>query len=290
MSHAIRIHKPGGPEVLKWEEVEVGDPGPGQVRLRQEAAGLNFIDVYHRTGLYPQQAAVHPRRRGRRRRRGGRARRCQRQSGRSGRLCRADRRLCRRAADRRRPGGEAARRYLLRASRRDDAPGHDRADAAPLGVPDPEGDTILVHAAAGGVGLIMCQWAAALGATVIGTVGTRRKSRARACPWLRPPDRLFAPGLRRGGATHHGRREAAGGLRFGRPDTFLKSLDCLKTRGLMVSFGNASGPPEPIAPGILAQKGSLYPDAADAVPLYRHSRATRAERARTVRHGRRAAR
>ena len=75
MPHAIRIHETGGPEVLKWEEVEVGEPGPGQVKLRQEAAGLNFIDIYHRTGLYPQSAAVHSggRRRGRgRKRRPGR--------------------------------------------------------------------------------------------------------------------------------------------------------------------------------------------------------------------------
>ena len=70
MPHAIRVHQTGGPEVLQWEEVEVGEPGPGQVRLRQEAAGLNFIDVYHRTGLYPQPLPFTPGRRGRRRGRG----------------------------------------------------------------------------------------------------------------------------------------------------------------------------------------------------------------------------
>jgi NADPH2:quinone reductase len=124
--------------------------------------------------------------------------------------------------------------------------------------PVARGDTILVHAAAGGVGLIMCQWAAALGATVIGTVGTEEKAelaRAHGCahPILYSSQDFVAQV-----------NEITAGEKLpvvydsvGRT-TFMKSLDCLKVRGLMVSFGNASGPPKPIPPTLLAQKGSLY--------------------------------
>ena len=148
--------------------------------------------------------------------------------------------------------------YLDRAGCRHDASGHDRADAASLGFPVQKGDMILVHAAAGGVGLIMCQWAAALGATVIGTVGTRREGRARASARLRASDPLHEAGFRGRGAPDHRRRKLPVVYDCVGRDTFLKSLDCLKLRGLMVSFGNASGPPDPIPPNLLAQKGSLY--------------------------------
>jgi NADPH2:quinone reductase len=121
-----------------------------------------------------------------------------------------------------------------------------------------KGDTILVHAAAGGVGLIMCQWAAALGATVIGTVGTEEKAElARAHGCAHPivySKQNFVTEVQR---ITKGEKLPVVYDSVGR-DTFMKSLDCLKIRGLMVSFGNASGAPDPIAPNILAQKGSLY--------------------------------
>jgi NADPH2:quinone reductase len=258
MPHAIRIHKTGHPEVLQWEEVEVGDPGPGQVKISQKAAGLNFIDVYHRTGLYKQELPFTPGVEGAGTveavgadvtnvKEGDRVA----YAGPTGgyaeeRLIDADRVVklpksisCEQAAGMMLQGMTA--QMLLRSV-----------------FPVHEGDMILVHAAAGGVGLIMCQWAAALGATVIGTVGTEEKAelaRMHGCahPIVYSKQDFLA----------EVRRIAAGEKlpvvydSVGR-DTFMKSLDCLKVRGLMVSFGNASGAPEPIAPGLLAQKGSLY--------------------------------
>jgi NADPH2:quinone reductase len=124
--------------------------------------------------------------------------------------------------------------------------------------PVAEGDTILIHAAAGGVGLMMCQWASALGATVIGTVGTEEKAelaRAHGCAHPIVYSRQdFVAEVQR---ITDGEKLPVVYDSVGR-DTFLKSLDCVKVRGLMVSFGNASGPPEPIPPNLLAQKGSIY--------------------------------
>ncbi|HWI88721.1 MAG TPA: quinone oxidoreductase, partial [Sphingomicrobium sp.] len=176
MPHAIRVHQTGGPEVLQWEEVEVGEPGPGQVRLREEAAGLNFIDVYHRTGLYPQPMPFTP--------------------GVEGAgvidaigpdvtgLSIGDR-----VAYAGPIGGYAEERLIdaARLVKLPDAISTEQAAAMMLqgmtahmlirSVHRVEaGETILVHAAAGGVGLIMCQWAKALGATVIGTVGSDQKA------------------------------------------------------------------------------------------------------------------
>ncbi len=212
MPHAIRIHQTGGPEVLQWEEVEVGEPGPGQVKLRQEAAGPQLHRRLSPDGAVPAAAALHPRRRGSRNCRSSWPRRRGRKSRRPCRLCGADRRLCRGAADRCRTAGETpgsisseqaagmmlqgmTAHMLLRSVHRVTA-----------------GETILIHAAAGGVGLIVCQWAKALGATVIGTVWLRREGRARPGPRLRPPDRLHPAGLRRRGEPHHQRREASGRL------------------------------------------------------------------------------
>ena len=258
MSHAIRIHKPGGPNVLKWEEVEVGDPGPGQVKLRQEAAGLNFIDVYHRTGLYPQKAPFTPGVEG------------------AGVIEAVAPDVSNvKPGDRvayAGPIGGYAEERLIEADRVVKLPeGMDSGQAAAAMLqgmtaqmllrsvfPIHEGDTILVHAAAGGVGLIMCQWAAALGATVIGTVGTDEKAelaRAHGCahPIIYSRQDFVAEVQR----ITNGDKLPVVYDSVGRT-TFLKSLDCLKLRGLMVSFGNASGAPDPIAPGVLAQKGSLY--------------------------------
>src|SRR3954465_8231450 len=258
MNHAIRIHKTGGPEVLEWNEVDVGEPGPGQVTLRQEAAGLNFIDVYHRTGLYKQELPFTPGVEG--------AGVVEAVGSDVSNVKKGDRVAYAGAL-----GGYAEERLI-------DA---DRVVKLPKGVsaeqaagmmlqgmtaqmllrsvfPVHEGDTILVHAAAGGAGLIMWQWAAALGATVIGTVGTEEKAelaRAHGCahPIVYSKQNFVAEVQRITG----GEKLPVVYDSVGR-DTFMKSLDCLKVRGLMVSFGNASGPPDPIPPGVLAQKGSLY--------------------------------
>src|SRR3954454_21346898 len=258
MPHAIRVHEVGGPEVLKWEEVTVCDPGPGQVRLRQHAVGLNFIDVYHRTGLYPQPLPFTPGVEG------------------AG-IVEAvgpdvdELKIGDRVAYAGPIGGYAEVRLIDagRVVKLPDAIPSEQAAAAMLQgmtvhmllsrvYPVQAGDTILIHAAAGGGGLIACQWAKALGATVIGTVGSDEKAelaRAHGCdhPIIYTREDFVAEVDRvTSGAKLPVVYDSVG------KDTFLKSLDCLRPRGLMVSFGNASGPPEPIAPGLLAQKGSLF--------------------------------
>ncbi len=258
MTHAIRIHETGGADALKWEEVNVGEPGPGQVRIRQAAAGLNFIDVYHRTGLYPQQTPFTPGVEG------------------AGIVDGVGE-----GVDALRPGdrvayagpiGGYAEERLIDADRLVKLPediAFDQAAGMMLqgmtarmllrAVHEVKsGDTILVHAAAGGVGLILCQWASALGATVIGTVSTEEKAelaRAHGCAhpilytkqdFVAEVDKITAG--QKVSVVYDGVGKA----------TFVKSLDCLRSRGLMVSFGNASGPVEPISPLILSQKGSLF--------------------------------
>lgn len=258
MPHAIRVHETGGPEVLRWEEVEVGDPGPGQVRIRQEAAGLNFIDVYHRTGLYKLDLPFTPGVEGagvvemvgpgvENLKTGDQVTYASQIGGYAElRLIDADRVVklppqisTEQAAAMMLQGLTA--RMLVRAIHRVQA-----------------GDTILIHAAAGGVGLIVCQWAKALGANVIGTVGSDEKAdlaRAHGCDhpivYTREDFALEVDRIT------DGRKLPVVYDSVGR-DTFMKSLDCLAPRGLMVSFGNASGPPDPIAPGLLLQKGSLF--------------------------------
>ncbi|HEV8407473.1 MAG TPA: quinone oxidoreductase [Sphingomicrobium sp.] len=258
MPHAIRIHKTGHPEVLQWEDVKVGDPGPGQVKISQEAAGLNFIDVYHRTGLYKQELPFTPGVEG------------------AGTIEAVGADVTNvKEGDRvayAGPIGGYAEQRLIDADRVVKLPKSISSEQA-AGMmlqgmtaqmllrsvfPVHEGDMILVHAAAGGVGLIMCQWAAALGATVIGTVGTEEKAELARMHGCAHPivysKQDFLPEVKRITA---GEKLPVVYDSVGR-DTFMKSLDCLKIRGLMVSFGNASGAPEPIAPGLLAQKGSLY--------------------------------
>ena len=258
MPHAIRIHETGGPEVLKWEEVEVGEPGPGQVKLRQEAAGLNFIDIYHRTGLYPQPLPFTPGVEG------------------AGVVESVgpgvtDFGLGDRVAYASAIGGYAEERLIdaARLVKLPEGVSAEQAGAMMLqgltahmllrGVYRVKaGDTILIHAAAGGVGLIVCQWAKALGANVIGTVGLDEKAelaRAHGCdhPIVYTREDFVAEVDRiTGGAKVPVVYDSIG------KDTFLRSLDCLRRRGLMVSFGNASGPPDPFPPGLLTQKGSLF--------------------------------
>jgi len=258
MSHAIRVHELGGPEVLKWEEVDVGNPGPGQVRLRQEAAGLNFIDVYHRTGLYQQPLPFTPGVEG------------------AGVVEAvgpdvADLKPGDRVAYGGPVGGYAEVRLVPadRVVKLPDAISSEQAAAMMLqGMtahmllrrvhPVKAGETILVHAAAGGVGLILCQWAKALGATVIGTVGSDEKAelvRAHGCDHpivYTRQDFVAEVGRITSGAKVPVVYDGVG------RDTFLKSLDCLARRGMMASYGNASGAVDPIPPGILTQKGSLF--------------------------------
>jgi NADPH2:quinone reductase len=258
MPNAITIHKVGKPDVLKWEDVEVGEPGPGQVKLRQEAAGLNFIDVYHRTGLYKQRLPFTPGVEG--------AGVVEAVGDDVSNVKKGDR------VAYAGPLGGYAEERLIDAERVVKLPkGISCEQAAGMMLqgmtaqmllrsvfPVAKGDTILVHAAAGGVGLIMCQWAAALGATVIGTVGTDEKAElAKAHGCAHPivySKQDFVAEVKR---ITDGEKLPVVYDSVGK-DTFLKSLDCLKLRGLMVSFGNASGPPRPIPPTLLAQKGSLY--------------------------------
>ncbi|MBL8659894.1 MAG: quinone oxidoreductase [Rhodospirillales bacterium] len=260
MSKAIRIHETGGPEVLRWEEVDVGEPGPGQTRLRQTAVGLNFIDVYHRTGLYPvpslpsgiglEAAAVvdavgegvtglKP---------GDRVAYAGGPVGAYAevRLMPADRVVAlpdeiadRQAAAMMLQGMTA--QYLLRRTYRVEP-----------------GDAVLIHAAAGGVGLIACQWAAHLGATVIGTVGNDEKAalaKANGCahPIVYTREDFVAAVK----SITDGRGVAVVYDGIG-ASTFMNSLDCLRPMGMMVSFGNASGPVPTFEPALLSAKGSLF--------------------------------
>jgi len=258
MIKAIRIHQTGGPEVMHWEDVDVGDPGPGEVRLRQRAVGLNFIDVYHRTGLYPQPLPFTPGVEG-----AGVVSKVG--SGVEG-LKEGDR------VAYAGPIGAYAEERLIAADRLVKLPddiGDEQAAAMMLqGMtvdmlinrvrPLQKDETILVHAAAGGVGLILCQWASALGATVIGTVSTEEKAelaRANGCdhPILyKSQDFVALVEEFTGGAKVPVVYDSVG------KDTFLRSLDCLAPRGMMVSFGQSSGAIEPFSPGVLAQKGSLF--------------------------------
>lgn len=258
MPNAIRIHQAGGPEVLTWEPVEVGDPGPGQLRVAQQAVGLNYIDVYHRTGLYPMPLPFTPGVEG-----AGVV-----ESVGEGVIGFAPGDRVAYAG----PIGSYAEVRLIDADRvvkLPDAIGFDQAAAMMLQGMTARmllrsvyqvqpGDTILVQAAAGGVGLILCQWAKTLGARVIGTVSTDEKAataRAHGCdhPIVYTRDDFVSEVAR----ITDGAKLPVVYDSVGR-DTFLRSLDCLAPRGLMVSYGNASGPPEPIAPGVLQQKGSLF--------------------------------
>lgn len=258
MPHAIRVHQAGGPKVLQWEKIEVGEPGPGQIRLRQEAAGLNFIDIYHRSGLYKQGLPFIPGVEG------------------AG-IVEAIGALVSnvQVGDRVAYGGPIggyAEVRLIDADRvvkLPDSISSEQAAAMMLQgmtahmllrkvyAVKPR-DTILIHAAAGGVGLIVCQWAKALGARVIGTVGSDEKAelaRAHGC------DHAIVY-TREDFVAEVGRITAGAKLPVvydgvGR-ETFMKSLDCLARRAIMVSYGNASGPVDPFPPALLGQKGSLF--------------------------------
>jgi len=259
MTRAIRIHQTGGPEVLKWDEIEVGDPGPGEVRLRQSACGLNYIDVYGRSGMYPvgDLPAV-----------------LGMEAVGSIDAIGAD-------VDGFASGDRVAYPMTLGAYAKERLIDADKLVKIPDTISDESaaammlkgltahyllfrtypvqaGDSILVYAAAGGVGLILCQWASQLGVNVIGCVGSEEKAE-----------------LARDNGCHHtilyrhqdiasrvrditdGTGVAAAYDSIGKA-TFTASLDSLRPFGVMATYGNASGPVEPFSPLILAGKGSLY--------------------------------
>ncbi len=258
-SHAIRIHKPGGPEVLTWEKIDLGSPGDREVRVRHTAIGLNYIDIYHRTGLYPLDMptgiglegagvveAVGP----------------------------AVRTLA--VGDRVAYGtgpigsySQAANLPETRVTPIPDGISDEQAAAMMLQgltayyllkktFPVKKGDTVLIHAAAGGVGLIVCQWAGHLGATVIGTVGSDEKAslaKKHGCdhPILYGQENFVdrVDEITGGGGVNVV-YDSVG------KETVPGSLRCLAPRGMLVSFGNASGPPDPVDIGSLGAKGSLF--------------------------------
>ena len=259
MAKAIRFHKTGGPEVLQLGEVSVGEPGAGEVRLRHTAIGVNFIDTYQRSGLYPLSLPSGAGNEG-----AGVVEAVG--SGVTG-LKPGDRVAYTGGA----PGSYAEVRLYPA----------DRVVKIPSGISDEQaasimlkgmtaqylihrtyavkpGDTVLFHAAAGGVGLIACQWLKALGATVIGTVGSDQKAalaKAHGCDHTIVYTREnFVERVKQitGGKGVPVVYDSVG------KSTWEGSLDCLRPRGLMVSFGNASGAVAPFAIGVLAQKGSLY--------------------------------
>ena len=258
MPHVIRIHQNGGPEQMQWEEVTVGDPGPGEVRVRNTAIGLNYIDTYHRSGLYPLPMplvlgsegagvveAVGPK--VKEFKVGDHVAYAQPLGAYAEVLLRPVARLVKIPAGIKDETAAAMMLkgmtawYLCRRTYR-----------------VKKGDTIVVHAAAGGVGQILCQWAKHLGATVIGTVGSDEKialAKKAGCKHVvvmsreKLSERVKALTKGRGVPVVY---DGVG------KDTFLESLDCLAPLGLMASFGNASGAVAPVNIGILAQKGSLF--------------------------------
>ncbi|MGB0747592.1 MAG: quinone oxidoreductase family protein [Magnetospiraceae bacterium] len=259
MTMAIRIHEPGGPEKMVWEAVDVPDPGPRDVRLRQTAVGLNFIDVYMRSGLYPLSSMPVVL--------GLEAAGVVEAIGEGVTDLAVGDRVAYAGGP---PGAYAESRILVAKEcvRLPDAISDEQGAAMMLqGMTAAAllrrtfavkpGDTILMHAAAGGVGLIVCQWAKALGATVIGTVGSDEKAalaQAHGC------DHTIV--YTRENFTER-TRELTGGRgvdvvydSIGQ-DTFFGSLDSLRRLGTMVTFGNASGPVKPFAPLELTKRGSL---------------------------------
>src|SRR5512134_2263402 len=259
MPKAVRFQKTGGPEVLVWEDVEVGDPGPGQIRIRHHAVGLNYLDTYHRSGLYPLPlpsgcgtegagvveavgAGVTDLKVGDRVAYAGGA-----------------------------PGAYAEARLFPadRAVKIPDGISFETAAAMMLKGMTVQylikrtfkvqpGMTVLFHAAAGGVGLIACQWLKALGVKVIGTVGSDEKAALAKAHGAEqtivyPRDNYVDRAKEiTGGKGVPVVYDSVGKL------TFAGSLDCLQPFGMMVSFGNSSGAVDPIQPTILAAKGSLF--------------------------------
>jgi NADPH:quinone reductase len=259
MTHAIRFHATGGPEVLVWEEINLGKPGPGEARIRHTAVGLNFVDIYYRSGLYPLALPSGL---------GGEAAGIVEEVGPGVTDLKPGDRVAYGSAS---PGAYSEAR-LIPADRLLKLPdGIDDKTAAAMMLKGltvqylirqtyrvKSGDTILLHAAAGGVGTILSQWARHLGATVIGTVGSEEKAalaKAHGCAhtiiygredFVKRVDEIT------GGSKVPVVYDSVG------KDTFMKSLDCLAPLGLVALFGQSSGNVEPLNLGLLAAKGSLY--------------------------------
>jgi NADPH:quinone reductase len=259
MPKAIRFYETGGPEVLRFEDVEVGKPAPDEAQVRHTAIGLNFVDVYDRTGLYPTTLPSGL---------GHEAAGVVTAVGRKVKDVRVGNRV---AYWNPKPGAAAEVSNVPAV----------RLVKIPKGVSDQQaaaimlkgltahylirrtyrvakGDYILVHAAAGGVGLLLCQWAKSLGAKVIGVVGNQAKAdlaQKNGCRYvlLLGQDDIVA----RVKEITRGKGVAVVYDSVGK-DVFMLSLDCLRHLGMMVTFGNASGPPPPIAPLELAKRGSLF--------------------------------
>jgi len=258
MPYAVRIHQHGGPDVLKVEEIPMPDPKPGEVRLRQTAIGLNFIDTYQRSGLYKMNLPMTMGNEG---------------AGVVDAVGRDVKGL--KEGDRVAYGGVAGAYADVRTI------AADRVVKLPRWIKDEQaaammlkgmtaeylirrtyrvkkGETVVFHAAAGGVGLIACQWLRKLGVTVIGTVGSEEKAKLAKRHGCRYPVLYKSEDLAKRvrqitkGAGVPVVYDSVGA------STFEQSLDCLAPFGLFVSFGNASGPVPPVNPALLAQKGSLY--------------------------------
>src|SRR3954453_17068049 len=258
MPKAIRVHQTGGPEVLLWEDVDAGEPGDGQARVRHTAVGVNYIDTYHRSGLYPLPLPSGL---------GSEAAGVVEAVGPGVTVVKPGDRVAYAGGG---PGSYAEVRVLPAAVLVPIPDGVTDQTAAAVMLkgmtaqylirrtyPVKPGEAVLFHAAAGGVGLIACQWLKALGATVIGTVGSDEKAaiaRAHGCDHVIVSTREdIAARVKEltGGAGVPVVYDSVG------KDTFLASLDCLKPLGLMVSFGNASGQVTPCDIGTLPQKGPL---------------------------------
>jgi len=275
MSTAIRFYEHGGPEVLRVEDVEPGKPAPGEAQVRHHAIGVNYIDVYDRTGLYPVASLP-----------SGLGREAAGEITALGRGVRGFKVGERVAYVWPNPGAYSELRNVP-AERLVKVPGgisYEQAAALMLKGLTAQflirrtyrvqrGDPVLVHAAAGGVGLILCQWARSLGAKVIGVVGSEAKAelaRRHGCNHVLISGRdALVDGVK---ALTKGEGVAVVYDAVGR-DTFMESLDCLRRRGMMVSFGNASGPVPPLAPLELSKRGSLFLTR----PTLFHYIATRAE-------------
>lgn len=260
MAHAIRFHETGGPEVLKWETVEVGEPGPGEVRIRHEAVGLNFADTYFRTGLYPAPLPAGM---------GVEAAGVIEAVGPDVTDVREGDRVTYTGS----PLGAYSTERVMPAAHLialpDDISFETAAAMTMRGLTTSyllrriaptlkAGDTVLLHAAAGGVGLIFCQWAKILGINVIGTTSTDEKAevaKAHGCSEVIVYTREDVPSRVRELTDDVGVPVVYDSIGA---STFQSSLDCLARRGLLVAFGTASGPIPPINAMDLAVKGSLY--------------------------------
>src|SRR5687768_4009437 len=258
MAKAIRFHKQGGPELMQYEDVQVGDPAPGQVRIRHTAIGVNFVDIYQRSGLYPMQLPQVA---------GNEGAGVVEAVGQGVTELKAGDRVAYTGL----PGSYCDAR-IVPADRMVKLPeGISEEQAASMMLkgltvhylifttyPVKKGETVLWHAAAGGVGLIACQWLKALGVTVIGTAGSDEKcALAKAHGAEHVVNYSRENFVERVMSITGGKKVPAVYDSVGK-NTWEGSLECLRPRGLMVSFGNASGAVAPFPVTLLASKGSLY--------------------------------